>query len=640
MSVLRLFSLRNLLLVCCTVGLILIVFKSVGIYHKISWIKLADQYYARQEWIPAEQWYSRAAENRYLSYQEQHIRSRLAELQPISQWNSVVSASASELQAAIDTRQFDSFLSAYERWSGQVSAQQQADDRFQKEYKQIQQNYTMEEKLQTGFTQFRQSFEEGLQQNLKTANYKDESHKWNLLRIPQAYWDTREPMQQYIRDVLESYDQTKLNRLAAAGNFTEFLNQAVYAAETYKQHDYQAPWIVTLAENGTRSVITKDIQAKRTAQFVAHARSFRDAASELGLDSSPVLTQISQQILSLQGQAASLSAAGQFQQAVNLYESLGTLEDMSEPIARTQIAWATADPVHLLQSSNASVAYEHVTGGVNWADVPVYSIATDHNNRLFFGKMSSDGAASVWSGEIGQTANQILSLTLEPRLSSSEQPVIVVQSGSAEDDRHQYSFYGLTGSGFRSLLSVAAAGYETAEDGSIDVHEPADGAAGQTDIYRPVQDGSYTLSDSRTDNSMYRSITAAEVASHPNETIQFSAEIISVDENGALARQRDSYVWLTGDMEFATGSFTIYGQFNGQFQSLTPEQSGAGADNTDNSPDSGAATDNEANGSADTGAPGMPDPEFEPEYGLGDTQPSGLIGVTTSAPVVRVDRIE
>ncbi|ANF95328.1 hypothetical protein [Paenibacillus bovis] len=640
MSILRLFSLRNLLLACCAVGLVLVIIKSIGIYHKISWVKLADQYYAQQQWVPAQEWYSRANNNRYFTYQEQHIANRLNELEPITAWKDTVSASASELQAATDTQQFDSFVNAYKRWAQHVEQQRQADTRFQKEYNQIQQQYQMRQLIQTGFTNFRNQFETGLQQNLAQGNYTDESYKWNLLRIPTNYWDTKEPRDTYIRNLLQTYDQTKLKRLAAAGDFDAFLNQASMTVQAYQQHSYEAPWVTALAENGARSVIAKDIEAGQNDHFISHARSFMDTADQIGLQSSSVLTQINRQIGVLQDQASGLSAQGQFQQALSLYESLSTLEDMSEPIARTQIAWATADPAHLLQSSNASVAYQHITGGVNWEDVPVYSLATDSNNRLFFGQMTADGAASVWSGEIGESAAAIQALSLETRLSSREQPVVLVQSDSGTTGYTQYSLYTFTGSEVRKLLSVAAVSYEVDADRSIIIHQPLEGAPGQTDVYTPAQDGSYTLSDRRTDDTSYLSVSAGEVSSHLNEPLQFSAEIVSVDADGALAKQGDSYVRLTGDLEFTTGTFTIYGRFTGNFVQMDSSSDERSGSDTPESPNSSTGTNNTDQTETDGNSAGMPDEDFEPEYGLGDTTPAGPINGAASIPVVEVDRIQ
>jgi len=641
MSVLRLFSLRNLLLACCTVGLVLVVMKSVGIYHTISWVKLADQYYAQQKWVPAQEWYSRANNNHYFTYQEQHIATRLNELAPITAWKETVAASASELQAATDTQQFDSFMNAFQRWAQHVKQQQQADARFKKEYNQIQEQYQMKQRIQTGFTAFRSSFEAALQHNLAQGNYTDESYKWNLLRIPTNYWDTKQPRDEYIRTLLQTYDQTKLKRLAAAGDFNTFLSQASTTLQAYQQHNYEAPWVSELAENGARSVITKDIQAGQDAHFIAHARSFIDNAAQIGLGSSSVLTQINRQIDVLQSQAGGLSAQGQFQQALTLYQSLSMLKDMSEPIARTQIAWATADPAHLLQSSNASIAYQHITGGVNWEDVPVYSIATDSNNRLFFGQMSADGAVSVWSGEISESAAGIQSLSLETRLSTRSQPIVLVQADSGTTGYTQYSLYAFTGSEVRKLLSVAAVSYEVSADGSILMYQPLEGAPGQTDIYTPAQDGSYTLSDRRTDSTNYLSVSAGEVSSHLNEPLQFSAEIVSVDADGALAKQGNNYVRLTGDLEFTIGTFTIYGRFTGSFVSLDSSSGGISGGGTQESPNSDSSDmDSTEPAETDGTNSGIPDESFEPEYGLGDRPPSGPINSAAGIPIVEVDRIE
>ncbi len=78
--------------------------------------------------------YRAARDNTYIAYEEDHIQTRLGELMPITAWNDIVSASASRLQAATDTRQYDAFLTAYTDWMQLQEQQKAQQDRFQSEY--------------------------------------------------------------------------------------------------------------------------------------------------------------------------------------------------------------------------------------------------------------------------------------------------------------------------------------------------------------------------------------------------------------------------------------------------------------------------------------------------------------------------
>lgn len=654
-SILRWLALRNLLLIGLAILLVLLVMKGIGMYHKIQAVQDADRYYAQQQWMQAESLYRAARDNSYIRYEEDHIQARLDELQPITAWNDTLSASASRLQAAADTGQFDAYLSAYAIWLQQQEQQQARQDRFENEYAKMTKQYNMELLIGQGFSDFRTQFTESLQHNLDTGNYTDESAKWNLLRIPAAYWLTpgssskgtaADRQQLGIKQQFKQYDTTKLKRLAAAGDFDAFLSNAVSTRQAYEQHAYRdEDWIASLMNTGAQNVITKDIQSQQTANFVRHSVSFRNAATQLALSSSPVLATINQQLSSLQEQAFTMTTEKKFSEALQLYETLSPLGDMTSGIARTKLAWASDQPVYLLQSSNASVAYEHTIGGTDWQAFPVYAMATDNNNRLFFGHMDRDGAVSVWSGQIEQNAAQIQQLSLDTALSTADKPVITVQSpaDAVEGSNRLFSLYAVTPNGLQAIASLAGSSYEVLPDRSIIVHvAPQGGGAGQLNTYTANADGVYSQTDSRADDSAYREIDAGEIEGHANEPIAFTAEIVAVDDSGAIMRTERGYVRLRGGVNFYTGTVNVYGVFNGEYEEFSPASLNLPPLSNVTSTDS--ENDGDRNSSTDeaTGTNGTPDESFEPQYGLGNENglPDNRPAVNERIPVVEVQSIQ
>ncbi len=657
-TILRWFALRNLLLACLAVLLVLLVMKGIGMYNKVQTVQAADRYYAQQQWMQAESLYRAAHNNTYVDYEEAHIQSRLTELQPITTWNDTLSSSASRLQAAADTGQFDAFLSAYAIWLQQQEQQNARQDRFQSEYAKMTRQYNMEQLLITGFADFRTQFTAALQHNLDTRTYTDESAKWNLLRIPATYWlmpsssgktaaaDRQQRQQNDLRQQFQQYDTTKLKRLAAAGDFDAFLSNAVATRQAYEQHAYAgADWIASLVNTGAQAVIAKDVQSQQTANFVRHAISFRNAATELELSSSPVQRTIDQQLASLQEQAFTMATDKKFSEALQLYETLTPLGDMTSGIARTKLAWASDQPAYLLQSSNASVAYEHTIGGTDWQAFPVYAIATDNNNRLFFGHMDRDGAVSVWSGEIGQNAAQIQQLSLDTALSTADKPVIAVQSpaDAAAGTNRLFSLYAVTPNGLQAIASLPGASYEVLPDRSILVHvAPESGGVGQLNTYVANADGVYSQTDSRADDSAYTEIEAGEIEAHVNEPIAFTAEIVAVDDGGAIMHTDHGYVRLRGGVSFNVSTVKVYGSFNGEYEDFNPASLNLPPLSTTTSPD------HQSDGGSDSStdelnrANGNPDEQFEPQYGLGNSGglPDNRPAVSEHIPVVEVQSIQ
>ncbi|MFD1887122.1 hypothetical protein [Paenibacillus wenxiniae] len=657
-TILRWFALRNLLLACLGILLVLLVMKGYGMYSKIQAVKAADAYYAQQQWMQAESLYRAARDNDDVRYEEDHIASRLAELQPITAWNDTLSSTASRLQAAADTGQFDAFLSTYAIWLQQQEQQNARQDRFHSEYAQMTKQYQMEERLLKGFSAFRTQFTAALQHNLDNDTYTDESAKWNLLRIPATYWLTphssgtgtaaaaQQRQQNDLRQQFQQYDTTKLKRLAAAGDFDAFLGNAVATWQAYGQHAYAgADWIASLVNTGAQAVIAKDIQSQQPANFVRHAVSFRNAATQLELSSSPLQRTIDQQLASLQEQAFTMTTNKQFNEALQLYETLTPLGDMTSDIARTKLAWASDQPAYLLQSSNASVAYEHTVGGTDWQAFPVYAIATDHSNRLFFGHMDRDGAVSVWSGQIEQQSAQIQQLSLDTALSTADRPVIVVQSpaDAAAGTNHLFSLYAVTPNGLQAIAALSGASYEVMPDRSMIVHvAPEDGGAGQLNTYMANADGVYSQTDSRADDSAYTEIATGEIEAHANAPIAFTGEIVAVDDGGAIMRTDRSYVRLRGSVSFNVGTVKVYGTFNGDYEDFSPASLNLPPLST--TTDSDSQSNESSNPMTDemSGANGTPNDPFEPEYGLGrnDSLPNDRPAVSERIPIVEVQTIQ
>lgn len=628
MTIIRLFALRNLLILACIIAGGLAVYKGVQISQKINAVQEADRYYTQQQWVEAEALYQQANTNQSIHYQNEHIASRLLQLIPITDWKQTVSASQQQLQSAASTQQFEAYLTAYKLWQQRLSEQQQADPKYTAEYKQITTESSINQQLKTDFKDFRELFEAGLQDNLQKRNYTDESDKWNLLQIPEKYLAIEGTRQAYFNTLFKKYDQTKLTRLAAAGDFTVFLEQARSTWDAYKQHQWSATWVLSAAQTSAASVLAKDIEGQQISNFVTHAQSFNNWVATVHLSSSPVTTTINNQIASLSRQAADLATAGQYQQALTIYEALQPIQDLTTTIAQTKIAWASADPLYLLQSSNPSVAYEHVVGGTNGLNADVYALATDNANHLYISRMTSDGATSTLSGEIAQASAQIRTLSIVNSLGTPDQPVIEIQSEPSTDRTALYSFYSVENSGFRALLSVEADGYTIGDNQSIEVQNPSDLEKGQTAVYTQNEDGSYTLSETQ---NQYTSISGTALTRYLNEPVQFEATIVSVDDQGAIALVDQQYIRLKGDLNWSTGDFLVSGVFRGEFEPFTNPSSTGETDSTD---ENATPTEENTDPTDETGL------LQEPDYGIDAPDAPANLESNMTIPVFEVESLQ
>lgn len=632
MSIIRLFALRNLLIVACAIAAGLAVYKGIQISQKMDAVQEADRYYAQKQWVEAETFYQQANTNTSIQYQNEHIANRLLQLLPITDWKQTVSSSQQQLQSAASTQQFEAYLTAYKLWQQRLSQQQQADKRYTVQYKQITNESKINDQLKTDFQVFRELFEAGLQNNLQKRNYTDESDKWNLLLIPEKYLAVKGTRQAYLNTLFKTYDQTKLTRLAAAGDFAAFLEQARTTWEGYQQHDWSATWVLTAAQNNASQTLAKDIANQQISNFVTHAQSFNQWVTSVNLSSSPVTTTINNEINSLLREANNMVTAGQYQQALDIYQALQPVQDTTTLVAQTKVAWASSDPLYVLQSSNPSVTYQHVVGGTNGLNADVYALATDTENHLYIGRMTANGDTSILSGEIAQQAAQIRSLAIVNTLGTPDQPVIEIQSEPSTDRTATFSFYAVENSGFRALLSVEADGYTIGDNQTIQVQNPSDLAKGQTAIYTRNEDGEYTRTETQNE---YTSIDGSTLTSYLNQPVSFEVNIVSTDSDnqGAIALVGEQYIRLRGELNWNTGSFVVSGVFRGEFEPFTSTLESGNTDSTD-----GNSTSTEENGTTEsTDETGLLQ---EPDYGLEAPDAPADLESNVTIPVFEVESLQ
>lgn len=630
MSIIRLFALRNLLIVACAIAAGLAIYKGIQISQKIHAVQEADRYYAQQQWVEAETFYQKANTNTSIHYQNEHIANRLLQLLPITDWKQTVSSSQQQLQSAASTQQFQAYMTGYKLWQQRISEQQQADQRYAAQYKQITNESKINEQLKTDFQAFRELFEAGLQHNIQKRNYTDESDKWNLLMIPEKYLAVKGTRQAYLNTLFKTYDQTKLTRLAAAGDFTAFLEQARITWEGYHQHNWSATWVLTIAQNNAATILNKDITSQQISNFVTHAQRFNQWVTTVNLSSSPVTTTINNEIASLIREANRMVTAGQYQQALDIYQALQPVQDMTTLIGQTKLAWASSDPLYVLQSSNPSVTYQHVVGGTNGLNADVYALATDSANHLYIGRMTADGATSILSGEIAQNAGQIRTLAIVNTLGTPDQPVIEIQSEPSGERTALYSFYAVENGGFRALLSIEADGYTIGDNQTIQVQNPSDLPKGQTAIYTRNEDGEYTRTETQNE---YTSIDGATLTSHLNEPVSFEANIVSIDndDQGAIALAGEQYIRLRGELNWATGTFIVSGVFRGEFEPFT---SPSGTNETDPSAENNFSTEENTVPTDETGL------MQEPDYGVDTPDAPANLDANVTIPVFEVESLQ
>ncbi|MUG46384.1 hypothetical protein [Paenibacillus woosongensis] len=548
-------TLHHLLIVLCVLMIPLLIYKGIGISQKLSTIDQADALYEEQNLIDAETLYQKARSNKTIRYKEEFIASRLEELAPITAMKESLSGILGQASAAARGDDFERLMDAYAGLQQVRSSYMTPEGPYSEYYKQVSEQYGISQSFMDYFKQFRTALLEEPERNLDNGHYDDESFKWKLLRMPAHFFGTEQEWLDQLNAVFQRYDETKLERITASGYIEAMLQNASSMVKQYETHEHDAPWVIAKTNELMDSLLKQDWDNKDYAAFALHSRQFESFASSAN-PRSKVLAYAKDGIAKLLHSAKKSTASGNYQEAIDLYRALGNYQDTKAEIRATELAWVAAEPVRLLPASGDGEGYKHVAGGTKKFGSNVYVAATDAGNQLFFGRMNSEESVQILSNRDVSVHAQIHSLRIDPVLSTSSIPVVVIEADSAAREASYMAFEVLEDR-IQLLFSFEADDLIVQNDGTLHVLNPHGEGEGETAIYVRYGDHfEFTGVKQR-----YVDISADDVALYPGALVRFTSTVTSPGTGEVLAFGQNSYVMLQGDFTFYEGEATVTGRF-------------------------------------------------------------------------------
>lgn len=552
----RLFSLQSLLLALCIIMLVLIGYKGIEISAKIASFKEAERLYAEKDLVSAETWYLKTRDNRSILYHEDEVAARLEELAPITKMKLQLDFYDSEGAKAVADGQFDRLLEIYAELSKFRNTYYTGDGPYSVYYREISQAIGVSEHFVSYFTQFKNQFYAEMNSNLENQNYDDESFKWKLLKIPEIFYGDQEKQISELIAAYEDYDLKKYDALATNGLYDRLLTDAEAVLSAYSNNDLKAPWVASKVEELMGALVRQELENNNYSSFARHAKQYNTFAAKVNPKSS-LAAYVEGQIAKLMKQAKSLSRDGAYQEAIDLYTSLNPYQDTSEAVSQVQLAWMAAEPVLLLPQLEGDKQYTHVTGGTKSYNAQIYVAAADDENRVYFGKMNDQSNIQVLTNTDLMSGNSIQSLSIDPTLSTRQNPVIKVTAESLNRNA-LYALFEVSESSIELILWVEADDLETNSDGSLLVDNPYGSAGeGQVSIYERI-DSYYQFTGVK---KFIRDVTADQVAQYPNDTIRLLCTVTQPGFLETLAYADDTDIVLKGNFDFSEGDAVITGTF-------------------------------------------------------------------------------
>ncbi|MEK8211489.1 hypothetical protein [Paenibacillus sp. FSL L8-0463] len=562
-------SLRNILIILCTFILVLLGQKAFRIEDKIQAVNEGDRLYAAGDLIAAENQYRLAAANPSILYKEEEVAAKLKELAPITAIRSGLKTLVLKVSQQLDTKDFTGFMESYAALLSLKTEYMQPGGSYESYYRQLSADSGLSGQFSAGFQQFKSQFltELGASQSGSGNEDSGDNFKWNLLRIPDAFYGGSAAKEKLLAGSFQTHDTVKLKELAAAGSFDALLDSALSMMDAYKSHTYNASWVHEQAEASAKKMLGGDLDRDSYAAFTGHAVSYRKYAASAGIDSSKVLTLIDSSLAKLMKSAARLVRGGQYAEAIQLYSDLTGLQDTTEDIAAARIAWNAAEPVRLLPGGEEQGKYSHVVSVTGRYRAKVAVAGTDSSGVLYFADMSEDGIVSTRTGEVIAGFENLRSLAFDDTLSAlSEVPVVVAES-SRKDGRTSFTAYLIKPEGISQLFSFAGSSYTLQPDDDAIFVENAvveNGGDGLTAVYR-LTEGVYQFSEIHQEQE-YPLTSAAELELHLFEKVSLNCDIYIDSSGRSLANSNGRLIVLQGNTGSITGLALVSGQFLNSFE--------------------------------------------------------------------------
>ncbi|MFD3259908.1 hypothetical protein ACE3MQ_14970 [Paenibacillus lentus] len=573
-------TLHHLLILLCLLMIPLLIYKGIGISQKLSMIQDAERLYEEKNLIDAETLYRKARNNNAIRYKEELIASRLDELAPITAMKESLSSIASQASEAARKNDFERLMDAYTDLQKVRSSYMTPEGPYSEYYKKVSEQYSISQGFTEYFKKFRTALLEQPKQNLSAGKYDDESFKWKLLRIPAHFFGTEQEWLDELNAAFKEYDEAKLERITANGYIEAMLQNASSMLSVYEKHQHDAPWIKAKTEALMEAVLKKDWDNEDYAAFALHSRQFETYASTASTRSK-VLGYAKNGINKLLRSAKKSISSGNYQEAIDLYTAISNYQDTKAEIRATELAWTAAEPVRLLPVPSDGEGYKHADGGVKKFGSSIYVAAIDASSQLFFGRMNSEESVQILSNRDLATHAQIRSLRIDPVLSTSSTPVVVVEAESAARET-LYTAFEVLEDRIQLMFSIEADDLIVQHDDTLHVVNPLGEGEGETAIYVRYGDN-FEFTGIKQN---YVDIAADNVSQYLGTLVRFTCTITSPGTGEAFAFGENSHIVLQGDFTFYEGEATIIGRFTHYAEQYTvAPRTGDGQEQFIGSPD-------------------------------------------------------
>jgi hypothetical protein len=338
-------------------------------------------------------------------------------------------------------------------------------------------------------------------------------------------------------------------------------------------------WLDRKLNSSLLKIVTVTLDKKDYPAFAEAATAIKKL--ETNMKGSEVISYIEKSTSSLLTKAEDLTSRHNYEDALDIYESLKPLKDTTAFISSTNLSWDKHEPIRVLERLYTGKEFPTFVNARNkWgADSVVAAVSSD--GGLYFGKLIGEEAMVVTEGSI-EGAPAVNKLVFQSSLSTSGIPVVYIDAKSSER-KHHYLAYAVSGSSLVKILDVEGDQLTFESKQVIVVDNPVGQGEGELAYFEPDVEGNYQFTKIKVD---YEDIELKDIANYFGKKIRFTAFADTIQNGGALVTLSETYnnstqLWektyllLKGDSKFTVyENYTVIGIFN-SYENITDENGGS-----------------------------------------------------------------
>lgn len=510
--------------------------------------------YAEQDWVQAELYAAKVVQNRWISYMDDDISQKAEELKPVTAVREQLSQLSGRIQSADRNGDLQALIGVYSEY-GERRKEALAEGGFvAQSFAEFAAADGIEAELTSAMARAAEKAENEIRTGIANKTYPDEP-AIALMLLPADYYGGDRPKNDKIRTLLTPYDSARIDTWNAQKGLADIFNEGGRLKKLYEQYGRKADWLLPKVEQVVHGRLSAQLATKDWAAFFQTAKQF-EAAKDWAVSSSKALKLIQDSYKGQLAAADQLVAAGKFADAMALYEKLGAYRDTSAKVKDAELAWAMADPKHLLQKAMPDAAFSNVVTGQSQFGALVYAAGITADNKLVLARMKGDKTLDTLEASLDKNA-KVKELRAAESPAQQGTQALLLQVASAER-ASRYIAYDYASSGLRKLFDFEADGYKAERPGVLIVDNDTGKGAGRLSLYE-YRSGQFAFSQIKPD---YTEINLAELSSYKNVKVRFRCTISSVDNDKAFVVQGGQTIVLTG-MKLKPGQATITGIWTG-----------------------------------------------------------------------------